>query len=130
MKLNNFDSAAGLVYTVDVTKPYGSRVRINSLAGGRAFDPSSSYNVAMTSYRANGGGETMPLGAGIPDVEADGRVVARYPEIRDLIGDYISKHGTITPELLSDPMSIGSWKFVPESSALRIEEDMDLLFTR
>lgn len=126
----NFDSAAGLVYTVDVTKPYGSRVRIISLAGGRAFDPSSSYNVAMTSYRANGGGETMPLGAGIPDVEADGRIVARYPEIRDLIGDYISKHGTITPELLSDPMSIGSWKFVPESSALRIEEDMDLLFTR
>ena len=126
----NFDSAAGLVYTVDVTKPYGNRICITSLADGRAFDPEASYNVAMTSYRANGGGNTMPLGTGITDVEAEGRVVARYPEIRDLIGDYISKYGTITPELLSDPMSIGSWKFVPESSALRIEEDMDLLFTR
>ena len=126
----NFDSAAGLVYTVDVTKPYGSRVSIISLADGRAFDPEASYNVAMTSYRANGGGETLPLGAGITDVEADGRVVARYPEIRNLIGDYISEHGTITPELLSDPKIVGSWKFVPESSSSKIEKDMDLLFVR
>ena len=127
----NFDSAAGLVYEVDVRKPFGSRVSIRSMANGSPFDPSASYNVAMTSYRANGGGSIMSEGAGIRDVEAEGRVVARYPEIRDMIYGFISEHGNITPELVSDLAVIGSWKFVPESVVNPlIEEDMKLVFGR
>ena len=61
----NFDSAGGLIYEVDVTKPNGERVNIKSLADGTPFDLSASYNVAMTSYRASGGGNIMREGAGV-----------------------------------------------------------------
>ena len=81
----NFDSAGGLVYTVDVTQPYGNRVKIKSMADGSAYDPAAWYNVAMTSYRASGGGDTVIKGAGISEEETDARVVARYPEIREMV---------------------------------------------
>jgi 2',3'-cyclic-nucleotide 2'-phosphodiesterase (5'-nucleotidase family) len=33
----NFDSAAGICYTVDVTKPYGEKIRVTGMADGSAF---------------------------------------------------------------------------------------------
>ena len=125
----NFDSAAGLVYTVDVTRPAGSRVRIVSLADGSAFDPQAEYNVAMTSYRASGGGDILIKGAGIPKEELDARVVARYPEIRDLIYEYFKAKGNVDSAMVGDPALIGSWRFVPEEkTAPMIEADMALIF--
>ena len=125
----NFDSAAGLVYTVDVTKPAGERVNIISLADGTAFDGETWYNVAMTSYRANGGGDLLPMGAGVPDVEADNRVVARYPEIRNMIYDYILKVGELNRANTGDKKILGEWHFIPEEIAEPlIEVDMDLIF--
>ena len=125
----NFDSAAGLVYTVDVTRPAGSRVQIRSLADGSAFDPDAWYNVAMTSYRASGGGDIILKGAGIPREELDSRIVARYPEIRDLIYEYFKAHGTVDAAMVGDPAVIGSWRFVPEEKAApMIEADMALIF--
>ena len=125
----NFDSAAGLVYTVDVTKPYGKRVKIASLADGSAFDESAWYNVAMTSYRANGGGNILFKGAGLSKEEADRRVVARYPEIRDMVYDFISRHKEITPALVGDPSVTGEWHFVPEKKVSRLmDADMELIF--
>ena len=53
----NFDSAAGIIYEVDVTKPDGQKVRILSMADGTPFDENRWYKVAMNSYRGNGGGE-------------------------------------------------------------------------
>ncbi len=125
----NFDSAAGLVYTVDVTKQAGERINIISLANGDAFRMDEWYNVAMTSYRANGGGTLLSAGAGIKDVEADGRVVARYPEIRDLIYDFVSKAGEINRENTGNRELLGEWRFIPEElAAPMIERDMDLVF--
>ena len=125
----NFDSAAGLIYSVDVTKPYGERVRIESLAGGGAFDPDARYTVAMTSYRANGGGDILIEGAGIPKTEIAGRVVARYPEIRELVYRFILKNAILDEQNLNDRSVLGGWKFVPEGeSADRLDEDMALLF--
>lgn len=125
----NFDSAAGLVYTVDVTKPYGKRVKISSLADGSAFDEDGWYNVAMTSYRANGGGNILIKGAGLSKEEADRRVVARYPEIRDMVYDFISSHEKITPALVGDPSVIGEWHFVPEKKVSKMmDADMGLIF--
>ena len=125
----NFDSAGGLVYTVDVTRPAGSRVKVKSLADGSAFDPDGWYNVAMTSYRANGGGNSLIEGAGIPKDETDGRIVARYPEIREMVYQFIKKHGTVDPALIGDRSVIGEWHFVPEKVvAPKMAADMDLLF--
>ncbi|MDE7127038.1 MAG: bifunctional metallophosphatase/5'-nucleotidase [Bacteroidales bacterium] len=124
----NFDSAGGLNYSVDVTAPEGSRVRIDSFADGRAFSEDGEYTVAMTSYRANGGGGLMRA-AGIAADELDSRVVARYPEIRNLLYDYLNEVKTIDPELIGDSKVIGSWNFVPEKIAgPAMDRDMQLLF--
>ncbi|MBO4843359.1 MAG: bifunctional metallophosphatase/5'-nucleotidase [Bacteroidales bacterium] len=125
----NFDSAAGINYTVDVTKPYGSRVAISSMADGSAFSLDASYNVAMTSYRASGGGGAMVRGAGVNTEKIDERVVAKYPEIRDLIYQYIEKQGVVDPAVIGNKAVLGEWKFIPERIARPIlEADRNLLF--
>ena len=125
----NFDSAGGLVYTVDVTKPYGQRISIQSLADGNAFNLTAEYNVAMTSYRASGGGSIMRLGAGIDTDNIADRIVAYHPELREILYDYLVKNGEIAPEKIGDPAVVGSWKFIPESLAEKaLQRDMDLLF--
>ena len=125
----NFDSAAGLVYTVDVTRPAGSRVRIKSLADGSSFDPDAWYNVAMTSYRANGGGDIIIKGAGVPKEEIESRIVARYPEIREIIYLYFKEHGTVDAALVGDESVLGNWHFVPEKLvAPMLAADMKLIF--
>ena len=127
----NFDSAAGLNYVVDVTKPVGERVIIGSLADGTPFSTEAEYNVAMTSYRASGGGGLMREGAGIDTDRIDERVVEYYPEIRELIYDYLVEHKEIDPAKTGDPSLIGQWKFVPEAMAEKaMDRDMDLLFPK
>ena len=127
----NFDSAAGLNYVVDVTRPVGERVIIESLADGTPFSPEAEYNVAMTSYRASGGGGLMREGAGIDTDRIDERVVEYYPEIRELIYDYLVEHKEIDPARTGDPSLIGQWKFVPEAMAEKaMDRDMDLLFPK
>lgn len=125
----NFDSAGGLNYTVDVTRPAGERISIASFADGSTFSPDSTYRVAMTSYRASGGGEIMRKGAGIDTDRIEERIVGKYPEIRNIIYDYLTANGTIDPEVIGNPSVIGSWSFIPESLALpALERDMELLF--
>lgn len=125
----NFDSAAGIVYTVDVTRPYGHRVAIEAFADGSAFLPDAVYNVAMTSYRACGGGHTMSEGAGIDTDRIDERIVERCPEIRELIYEFLKENPELTPELVGDRSVLGSWSFVPADVAgPAIERDMELLF--
>lgn len=125
----NFDSAGGLFYEVDVTRPYGCRISISSLADGTAFDESAEYNVAVTSYRANGGGGILSKGAGIDTGRIDERVVKYYPEIRELLYGYLLKHKSISSAAIGNPAVIGGWKFVPHSlAAPALDADMALLF--
>ena len=119
---------AGLNYTVDVTKPMGERISISTLADGTAFDPAKTYNVAMTSYRASGGGLLLQE-IGIDTDRIDERVVARYPEIRNILYDYLKANGTLDPAVFSDEKILGSWRFVPEKLADPIlKTDIQLLF--
>lgn len=125
----NFDSAAGLIYDVDVTKPFGERIVIRSLADGSAFDESAEYKVAMTSYRASGGGELMKK-AGIDTDRIDERVTGYYPEIRNILYDYLVEHGEIDSATISDASVIGQWRFIPEKKAqAALARDMELLFS-
>lgn len=124
----NFDSAAGLHYTVDVTKPQGGRIVITTTADGKPFDFDRTYLVAMTSYRASGGGGLLEE-AGIDTESLEERIVERYPEIRNILYDYIMANGSIDPEVIGDPETVGSWKFVPEAvAAPALHQDMSLLF--
>jgi 2',3'-cyclic-nucleotide 2'-phosphodiesterase/3'-nucleotidase len=125
----NFDSAAGLIYKVDVTKPMGERIRITTLVDGSAFDLTKEYNVAMTSYRASGGGDIMRKGAGVDTDRIGDRVVEYHPEIRNILYDYLKENGKIATEAIGDVSVIGEWKFIPEEMAEKaLERDMELLF--
>lgn len=125
----NFDSAAGLIYDVDVTKPFGERIVIRSLADGSAFAESAEYKVAMTSYRASGGGELMRK-AGIDTDRIDERVTGYYPEIRNILYNYLVEHGEIDSAVISDASVIGQWRFIPEKKAqAALARDMELLFS-
>ena len=124
----NFDSAAGINYTVDVTKPFGKRISISGMADGSAFNPAGEYNVAMTSYRASGGGGLLKE-AGVDPDRIEERIVERYPEIRNILYDYLMENGSIDPEVVGRPAVIGRWSFIPEKLAKpALERDMALLF--
>jgi len=103
----NFDSAAGIIYEVDITKSEGERIHILSLSDGTAFNLEASYKVALTSYRASGGGYLLEKGAGIPKVQMEDRIVARLADVREILYGQIKAEGYIEAEKLNQ------WKFVP-----------------
>jgi len=108
----NHDSAAGLVYSVDASRPFGERVDITSLANGSDFDLNAFYKVAMTSYRANGGGDLMPKGAGLDSATVESRTIAAFPSIRSMVQSFIESRNVVDQASVSDSSVIGSWKFV------------------
>lgn len=57
--LTEFFEAAGIRYTVDVSKPRGNRVEIQSLSDGTPFNNRSEYTVAMNSFHGSGGDEIL-----------------------------------------------------------------------
>jgi len=120
----NFDSAAGILYTVDVTKPRGERVTILSLADGTPFEMDRMYKVAVNSYRGNGGGELLTLGAGIPQDELKERVMTSTD--KDL-RYYLIRH--IEQKKAMEPRALNQWKFIPEAWAKpAMERDYEFLF--
>lgn len=105
----NFDSAAGIIYTVDVTKPKGEKVTIISMADGTPFSMDKIYKVALNSYRGNGGGELLTKGAGIPQNDLKDRIIfSTDKDLRFYLMNYIEKKGTVNPRALNQ------WKFIPE----------------
>lgn len=121
----NFDSAIGIDYTVDVTKPKGEKISISSLSDGRSFSLDSTYTVAINSYRANGGGNLLSDGAGISREELKKRIVsATDKDLRYYLIDNIEKHPDI------EVKTIRNWKFIPEVIAEKAAEiDRELLFS-
>ena len=120
----NFDSAAGIDYTVDVTRPEGEKVRIIQMSDGRPFSADSFYMVAMNSYRANGGGELITLGAGLTKSEMESRIVFRSElDLRYYFMKEIERLGRVSPR------ANGNWHFVPDEFAVpAIIRDKRLLF--
>ena len=120
----NFDSAAGIDYEVDVTKPDGQKVSIKQFSDGRKFDEDAWYLVAMNSYRGNGGGELLTRGAGIPMDSIPSRIVSMSE--RDL-RYYLTRK--IERERNVDAKPLNNWRFVPENWAKpAIERDRKLIF--
>jgi len=95
----NLDSAAGINYSVDPSKPYGQRIRIYSFADGSQFEASEVYSVAVNSYRAS--------------THFNDRISERYPEVRELIYRYVKENGTISYDAVWNYDLLGQWKFEP-----------------
>lgn len=104
----NFDSAAGIIYTVDITRPAGQKVTILSMADGTPFDENRMYKVAVNSYRGNGGGELLTKGAGISQEELKSRILfSTDKDLRYYLMQYIEQRQIVTPR------SLDQWKFIP-----------------
>ena len=100
----NFDSAAGIIYTVDVTKPKGEKVTITSMADGTPFSLDKMYKVALNSYRGNGGGELLTKGSGISQDELKDRILySTDKDLRYYLMQYIEKKGVIEPQASTLP---------------------------
>jgi 2',3'-cyclic-nucleotide 2'-phosphodiesterase/3'-nucleotidase len=105
----NFDSAAGIDYEVDLTKPNGQKVKILRMSNGEPFDEKKWYKVVMNSYRANGGGELLTRGAGIPKDSLEGRVISHTElDQRHYLTMEIERMGTV------NPLPNHNWRFIPE----------------
>ncbi len=121
----NFDSAAGIDYIVDVTKPNGEKVKILRMSNGKPFDENKWYKVAINSYRGNGGGELLTKGAGIPKDSLDSRIIYRS-ELDQRY--YLMKE--IEKQVVMNPKPNNNWKFVPEAWVKpAAERDSVLLFS-
>ena len=122
--LFNFDSAAGIDYEVDVTQPDGHKVRILRMSNGKPFSEDAWYNVAVNSYRGNGGGELLTKGAGIERDSLRSRVVWQSErDQRYYLTEEIRKLGNVAPTANSN------WRFVPEEwTKPAAQRDRELLF--
>lgn len=120
----NFDSAAGIIYTVDVRRKRGDKVNIISMADGTPFCMDKEYKVVVNSYRGNGGGELLTKGAGIPHHKLKERIVASTErDFRYYMIKYIEEHKFL------NPTSLNQWKFIPEEwCEAAAKRDYDILF--
>jgi 2',3'-cyclic-nucleotide 2'-phosphodiesterase/3'-nucleotidase len=103
----NFEAVSGVDYTLDLTRPLGSRVtRLER--NGRAVAASDSFTLALNNYRASGsGGYSMLLGAPV--------VYDRGESIRDLLIAEIERRGRIAPA----DVFRRNWEIVPAALAER-----------
>lgn len=120
----NFDSAAGIDYTVDVSKPAGSRITITQMSNGDPFDLEKTYEVAVNSYRGNGGGGHLMRGAGLSKDEINARRIASTDkDLRYHMLEHFEWLRSVWPE------PINNWKLIPEKWVQNgRERDMTLLF--
>ena len=120
----NCDSAAGIDYVVDVTKPDGQKVHILQFSDGRPFDEKAWYKVVMNSYRGNGGGELLTQGAGIPLDSINNRIIFMSErDQRYYLTQKIEREGKVEGKALNN------WRFIPDAWARpAIERDRKLIF--
>ena len=109
----NFDIVAGADYTIDISRPVGSRVTSLSVRG-RAVTDTDSFTLALNNYRQTGGGNYSML-AGAPVV------YDRQEEIRQLLIDEVQRRGTIRPA----DYFVRNWRLEPAEAVGRAYAEMN-----
>lgn len=119
----NYTQAAGINYIVDVSKPVGQRITIESLADGRPFDPNQKYFIALSSHQASGGGGFLPYGLGWNSEDCDYHsVTVSIKDMRSYISEFISRMDAGQMPVL------GSWHVEPYEWWMKAKQrDIDLL---
>jgi 2',3'-cyclic-nucleotide 2'-phosphodiesterase/3'-nucleotidase len=89
----NFDSVAGLdarlTYDINLAQPVGSRI-VGLAYAGAPVTAGQQFVLAVNNYRQSGGG-------GFPHVSTAPVVYSNSTDIRQLIIDWVTAHGTIDP---------------------------------
>jgi len=96
----NYDIVGGADYTVDLTRPIGSRITSLTVKG-RPVAATDSFTLAVNNYRqGGGGGYAMLRGAPV--------VYDRQQDLRQLLIDEVAARKTIRPEDYFTP----SWRLI------------------
>lgn len=108
----NFDSVAGLdaplSYDIDISQPVGSRI-VGLKYDGVPVEDAQQFVMAVNNYRQSGGG-------GFPAVSTATVVYNRQNEIRQLLIDWVTVHGTIDP---ADFASV-DWRLVSGGTPITV----------
>lgn len=120
----NFSAAAGIIYTVDLRKAAGEKIKIISMQNGEPFKLDKKYKVAINSYRGNGGGGHLTQGAKIPKDEIANRIInSTDKDLRYYLMKWIEKEEIVSPEATEN------WKVIPEAWWIKgKEKDTKLMF--
>jgi 2',3'-cyclic-nucleotide 2'-phosphodiesterase / 3'-nucleotidase len=120
----NFDSAEGIYYTIDLSKPVGDRVDISTFVNGEKFEFEKKYKVAINSYRGNGGGGHLIQGAGINKNDLTSRIlVSTEKDLRFYMMQWIENSKEIKPSCNNN------WSILPtEWYEKAYKQDFELLF--
>ena len=86
--------AWGLRYELHPKAPFGRRIRKLRDADGNPINGKKRLRVALSSYHLSGGGGRFPT---VARIAADPRTRFEPVDehVRDLVVDYVSRHGTI-----------------------------------
>lgn len=101
----NYDMWEGIEYTMDISRPLGSRI-VRLDYHGRPVNPSGSYDVVMNSYRSGGGGDYLMF-RGRPVIKDIPRDVA------EIMADTLAKQKVIKAR------TNHNWKLINGSSGKR-----------
>jgi 2',3'-cyclic-nucleotide 2'-phosphodiesterase / 3'-nucleotidase len=108
----NFDSVAGLdaplTYDIDIAAAPGSRIVGLAYAGVPVTD-AQQFVLAVNNYRQSGGG-------GFPAVSTAPVVYNRQNEIRQLLIDWVTAHGTIDPATFAST----DWRLVSGGTPITV----------
>lgn len=119
----NFISAAGIRYVVDLTKPKGNWITIQSMEDGSPFSLEKTYTVAISSYQLCGGGDFLSVGLGWDNNEAQKRVM--YSTTRDgrwYTFDFFCRYPDYRPHVRNN------WEILPKEWAHRVgQADKELI---
>ena len=100
----NFDIVGGADYTIDVSRPVGSRITRLEYRG-RSIAPTDSFTFALNNYRQTGGG-------GYAMLASSKNLDDRQLEIRQLLIDEVRSRGTLNP----DDYVRHNWDIVPHAA--------------
>ena len=102
---------APLTYDIDIAKPVGSRIT-NLAYSGTPVAAGDPFTIAINNYRQSGGG-------GFPGVTTAPVVYNAQVEIRQLLIDWVSAHGTIDASVFSST----DWRLVSDGAPITITPD-------
>lgn len=110
----NYDMLDGCDYTIDMSKPVGSRITKLEYQG-KPVQANDKFTLAINDYRYNGGSGYMAA-MGFDDTHRPKVVYDSIKElgddgqVRSLIIDYIQKYGSITPQVDNNWQVVGLTK--------------------
>lgn len=123
----DFIAAAGINYTVDITKPAGSRIKVVSMSDGSPFDPEKRYRVGMSSFLASGGYSPFCDDLGMRGSELRGlELMSSSADMCFHIITNLAVNAENNEAVHQDRR--GNWKLIPEKLAAdALKHDVGLL---